>query len=130
MNYLKYKSDIQGKNTLEEPQIQANNLGRASVNEGDRTTSQNSPSCYHAVIAAASTHLYRSSNCSTYQADKFDADDESEHQRDSYLQLIQSQSSIIKKPGNKIPKVGEVVLLAKSPSEQMMSISEEQSTRR
>ena len=67
-----------------------------------------SPSCYRAVIAAASTNLYRSSHGSTYQNPGglgtgqnggpnscfFDADDESEQQhRDSYMRLLQSQNS-------------------------------------
>lgn len=59
----------------------------------DGVTSQNSPSCYRAVIAAASTNLYRSSHCSTYQNNQFDADDESEQQRDSYNRLLQSYNS-------------------------------------
>ena len=62
----------------------------------DEDVSGGSPSCFRAVIAAASTNMYRSSACSAYmqQAEQengvyfIDADDESEHQRDSYMRLL------------------------------------------
>ena len=94
----------------------------------DGVTSQNSPSCFRAVIAAASTNLYRSSHCSTYQNNQFDADDESEQQRDSYNRLLQSYNSCQQTP---VPRTKQgkrpqgVLMLVKSPSEHMLSISEE-----
>ena len=45
------------------------------------------------MIAAASTNLYRSSHASTMHYNNFDADDESEHNRESYLNLLNSQTS-------------------------------------
>ena len=63
----------------------------------DVSANGGSPSCFRAVIAAASTNLYRSSACSAYMNNEncyfIDADDESEHQRDSYMRLLQSQNS-------------------------------------
>ena len=96
-------------------------------NEGGATASQNSPSCFRAVIAAASSNVFRSSHCSTYLNNQFDADDESEHQRDSYMKLMQSSHG----PNKHVPQLkgkdgAGLYLLSKSPSQDhMMSISEE-----
>ena len=53
-------------NELRRSNVDSLNEAGALRNESQATGSMNSPSCYKAVIAAASTNLYRSSHCSTY----------------------------------------------------------------
>jgi len=126
-SFTKFKS----KEASSQPEMYFTHGEALQANQRDGATSQNSPSCYRAVIAAASTNIYRSSHASTYINNHFDADDESEHHRDSYLRLLQSHNSILPSHlGKATSRPLGVCLLAKSPSEQMVSISEEQSTRK